>query len=443
MFETLTERLESAFDKLRGKRRITETNISQSVKEIRRALLAADVHYRVAKEFTEEVKREALGQEVLKSVTPGQMLVKIVYDRLVALMGGEAAPLELKSKPAVILMAGLQGSGKTTFSAKLAKKLKSEGKKVLLAAADVYRPAAIEQLKILGEQIGVDVFAREDLKDPREIAREAMAYAKAHGHSVVIVDTAGRLSIDEEMMREIRDLRELLQPDEILFVVDAMTGQDAVNTAKAFNDVLDYTGVVLTKLDGDARGGAALTIRKVVRKPIKFVGVGEKLDDLMPFHPDRMASRILGMGDVVTLVEKAQQTISEEEARRMQKRLAENKFDFEDLLSQLRQLKKMGGLKDVLSMVPGMGKMLKNVDLSDESFKHVEAIIQSMTPVERRKPEIIDKKRKMRIAMGSGTSVQQVNQLLRQLQEMRKMMRKLNKQQGGKRPKRRKLFGRF
>ncbi len=443
MFENLTERLESAFDKLRGKRRITESNISQTVKEIRRALLAADVHYRVAKDFTDEVKQATLGQEVLKSVTPGQMLVKIVYDRLVALMGGEAAPLELTSKPAVILMAGLQGSGKTTFSAKLAKKLKSEGKKVLLVAADVYRPAAIEQLKILGEQIGVEVFAREDLKDPREIVRQARAHAGANGHSVMIVDTAGRLSIDEAMMREIRDLREILQPDEILFVVDAMTGQDAVNTARAFNEVLDYTGVVLTKLDGDARGGAALTVRKVVGKPIKFVGVGEKLDDLMPFHPERMASRILGMGDVVTLVEKAQQAVSEEEARRMQKRLAQNKFDFEDLLSQLRQLKKMGGLKDVLSLVPGMGKMLKNVDLSDDSFKHVEAIIQSMTPVERRKPEIIDKKRKMRIAMGSGTSVQQVNQLLRQLQEMRKMMRKLNKQGGAPKPRRRKLFGRF
>ncbi len=439
MFESLTERLEAAFDKLRGKRRISEVNVSQTVKEIRRALLAADVHYRIAKEFTEEVKKEALGQEVIKSVTPGQMLVKIVHDKLVELMGGEAVPLQLKSKPAVILMAGLQGSGKTTFSAKLAKKLKSEGKKVLLVAADVYRPAAIEQLKILGEQIGVEVFAQEDVQDPRRIAQAALDHARRNGHSVVIVDTAGRLSIDDEMMREIRDLRDLLRPDEILFVVDAMTGQDAVNTAKAFHEVLDYTGVVLTKLDGDARGGAALTIRRVVDKPIKFVGVGEKLDDLMPFHPDRMASRILGMGDVVTLVEKAQQAVSEEEARRLQKKMAQSKFDFDDLLTQLRQLKKMGGLKDVLSLIPGMGKMLKQVDLDDDAFKHVEAIILSMKPIERRKPEIIDKHRKQRIARGSGTSVQQVNQLLKQLQEMRKLMKRMNKQAGAK-PKRRRLF---
>ncbi len=439
MFENLTERIESAFDRLRGKRRISEVNVSQTIKEIRRALLAADVHYRIAKEFTEAVKKEAIGQEVVKSVTPGQMLVKIVHDKLVELMGGRAVPLQLKSKPSVVLMAGLQGSGKTTFSAKLAKKIKSEGKKVLLVAADVYRPAAIDQLKILGEQVGVDVFAMENVEDPRQIAREAHEYARRSGYSVVIVDTAGRLSIDEAMMSEIRDLRDILHPDEILFVVDAMTGQDAVNTAKAFNEVLDYTGVVLTKLDGDARGGAALTIRKVVHKPIKFVGVGERLDDFMPFHPERMAGRILGMGDVVTLVEKAQQVVSEAEARRLQKKMAQNKFDFEDLLLQLRQMRKMGGLKDVLSLIPGMGKMIKQVDLNEDAFKHVEAIILSMKPSERRKPEIIDKQRKIRIARGSGTSVQQVNQLLKQLQEMRKLMKRMNKHAGSKFPKR-KLF---
>jgi len=423
MFESLTERLDNAFRLLRGKARISEINISETIKEIRRALIDADVNYKVAKDFTERVKEKAIGQEVYKSITPGQMFVKIVYDELVALMGSTHTELKLKGNPAVILLAGLQGSGKTTFAAKLALFLKNKKhKNPLLVACDVYRPAAVNQLKTLGEQIGVSVYSEENTKDPLVIAKNAIQHAKTYGFNTVIIDTAGRLAIDEEMMREIKLLHEMLQPSDTLFVVDAMTGQDAVNTAKAFNQVLDYDGVILTKLDGDARGGAALSIKAEVNKPILFVSTGEKVDALDIFYPDRMASRILGMGDVVSLVEKAKEQIDEEEARRLQKKIAKNEFNLEDFLKQLQQIKKMGNIKDLLAMIPGMGKAIKDIDFDDNAFKHIEAIIYSMTPEERRNPNILNGSRKQRIARGSGRSVTEINQLLKQFEEARKLM---------------------
>lgn len=424
MFENLSDRLERSFKLLKGEGRITEINVAETLKDIRRALLDADVNYKIAKKFTDDVKEKALGQNVLTAVKPGQMMVKIVKDELAALMGGTFTDLKLKGKPAVILMAGLQGSGKTTFSGKLANLLKrKKGRHPLLVAGDVYRPAAIEQLKVLGEQIGVPVYTEEGNMDPVKIAKAAIQEAKTKGYDVVIIDTAGRLAIDEQMMNEISAIKNAVNPDEILFVVDSMTGQDAVNTAKEFNDRLDFDGVVLTKLDGDTRGGAALSIRAVVEKPIKFVGTGEKLDALDVFHPDRMADRILGMGDIVSLVEKAQEQFDEEEAKRLQKKLAKNTFDFNDFLKQINQIKKMGNLKDVMGMIPGMGKVIKNMDIDDDAFKHIEAIIFSMTPAERSDPSIINGTRRKRIAIGSGTDVQEVNRLLKQFDETRKMMR--------------------
>ncbi len=429
MFDSLQDKLEKAFHVLKGHGQISEVNVAETIKEIRRALVDADVSYKIAKEFTNKVKDAALGQEVLTSLKPGQVLTKVVHDQMVELMGGQAAPLDLSGKPSVILMAGLQGSGKTTHSGKLAHFLKRKhGRKVLLVAGDVYRPAAIDQLKVVGEQIGVEVFSEEGNQNPVDIAQKALDYAVNKGFNAVIVDTAGRLAIDEQMMSEIRNVHQALQPQETLFVVDAMTGQDAVNTAKAFNDVLDYNGVILTKLDGDTRGGAALTIRTVVDKPIKFIGTGEKMEALDVFHPSRMADRILGMGDVVSLVEKAQEQFDEEEARRVQKKIAKNKFDFDDFLGQMRQIKKMGNMKDLMGMIPGMGKMMKNVDIDDDAFKGVEAIIQSMTPEERANPRIINGSRRRRIAAGSGKEVQEVNQLLKQFGEMSKMMKMM---QGG------------
>ncbi len=424
MFENLTERLEQSFRLLRGKSRITEINIAEALKEVRRALLDADVNYKIAKQFTDKVKEKAIGQQVIKSVQPGQMLVKLVHDELIELMGGQKEDINLQGNPNIILIAGLQGSGKTTFSAKLARFLKQKkGKKPLLVAGDVYRPAAIEQLKVLGEQIDVPVFTIEGEKNPVKIAKEAIKHAKEMGYTNVIVDTAGRLAIDQEMMDEISRLKKELNPDETLFVVDAMTGQDAVNTAKEFNEVIDFDGVVLTKLDGDARGGAALSIKYTVNKPIKFVSTGEKLDALDIFYPDRMADRILGMGDIVSLVEKAQEQYDEEEARRLQKKLSRNEFDLDDFYKQIQQIKKMGNIKDLMSMIPGMGKAIKDVDIDDDAFKSVEAIIQSMTPEERKHPEIINASRKKRIANGSGTSVTEVNKLLTQFNEAKKMMR--------------------
>ncbi|NLB27319.1 MAG: signal recognition particle protein [Bacteroidales bacterium] len=445
MFENLTDRLERSFKLLKGEGKITEINIAETLKDIRRALLDADVNYSIAKKFTGDVKEKALGQNVLSSVKPGQMMVKIVKDELTALMGGESVGINLKSPVTVILMAGLQGSGKTTFAGKLANMLKKKrGKYPLLAACDVYRPAAIEQLKVLGEQVGVSVYAEEGNMNPVKIAKAAVKEAKNKGNDVVIIDTAGRLAIDEQMMKEISSIRDAVNPDEILFVVDAMTGQDAVNTAKEFNDVLNFDGVVLTKLDGDTRGGAALSIRAIVEKPIKFVGTGEKLDAIDVFYPERMSDRILGMGDIVTLVEKAQEQFDEEEARRLQKKLAKNTFDFNDFLKQVHQIKKMGNLKDVVSLIPGMGKMMKNIDLDDDAFKHIEAIIFSMTPAERENPVLINGSRRKRIAGGSGTNVQEVNRLLKQFTETRKMMKMVSsgknisqlmgnmRQQGGK-----------
>jgi signal recognition particle subunit SRP54 len=430
MFDNLSERLEGAFKSLKGEGKITELNVAESVKEIRRALVAADVNYNIAKDFTNKIKDKALGEKVLTAVKPGQLMVKIVYDELTELMGKEASPINLSGKPTVILIAGLQGSGKTTFSGKLARLLKTkEYKKPLLTACDVYRPAAIDQLTTLGEQIGVPVYKELENKNPVSIALNAIAYAKANHHDVVIVDTAGRLAVDEAMMAEISNVKEAISPNETLFVVDSMTGQDAVNTAKAFNDVINFDGVVLTKLDGDTRGGAALSIRYTVGKPIKYVSQGEKLDTLDVFYPDRMASRILNMGDVVTLVERAQAQISEKEAARLQKRISKNQFDFDDFLSQLNHIKKMGNIKSLISMIPGMGKFAKDLDIDDNAFKRIEAIILSMTPYERANPDNLNASRKRRIADGSGNSLLQVNQFIRQFDEMRKMMHKMSKQQ--------------
>jgi len=424
MFENLTEKLERAFKVLKGQGRVTEINVAETMKEIRKALLDADVNYKVAKEFTDRLKTKALGQNVINSISPGQLLIKLAHDELRELMGGSRSDIQLTGNPTIILMSGLQGSGKTTFSAKLAYHLKNKrGKNPLLVACDVYRPAAIDQLHVLGQQIGVHVFSNKEEKDPLKIASDAVKYAKENGHSVVIVDTAGRLAVDEEMMNEIAALKNLLQPQEILFVVDSMTGQDAVNTAKAFNDRLDFTGVVLTKLDGDTRGGAALSIKSVVNKPIKFVGTGEKVEAMDIFYPERMADRILGMGDVVTLVEKAQEQFNEEEARKLTKKIAANKFDFNDFIQQIQQIKKMGNMKDLLGMIPGVGKAVKDLDIDDKAFKQIEAIIQSMTPKERSNPEIINGSRRQRIAKGSGTSITEVNRLLKQFDEMKKMMR--------------------
>jgi len=424
MFENLTDRLDKSFKILKGQGRITEVNIAESLKEVRRALIDADVNYKIAKEFTDTVKQKALGADVIKAVKPGEMMVKLVHDELVHLMGGQKEDLNLQGNPNVILIAGLQGSGKTTFSGKLANYLKTKmGRKPLLVAGDVYRPAAIEQLKVLGSQIEIPVFTIEGEMNPVKIAKEAIKQAKLMGNTNVIVDTAGRLAIDEEMMREIRSLKEDLKPQETLFVVDAMTGQDAVNTAKEFNEQIDYDGVILTKLDGDARGGAALSIRYTVHKSIKFVSTGEKMDALDIFYPERMADRILGMGDIVSLVEKAQEQIDEEEARRLQKKIAKNEFDLDDFFKQIQQIKKMGNIKDLASMIPGVGKAIKDMDIDNESFKSIEAIIQSMTQVEKKDPTILNGSRRKRIAAGSGTSVAEVNKLITQFNETRKMMR--------------------
>lgn len=432
MFESLSDRLEGAFKTLKGESKLTELNIAQSIKEIRRALVAADVNYKIAKEFTDKVKEKALGQQnLLKSVKPGELMVKIVQDELIELMGGEAAEFDIKGKPSVILIAGLQGSGKTTFSGKLANFLKSKRKKSpLLVACDVYRPAAINQLSVIGNQISVPVYKEEDNKDPVEIALRAIKHAQDHSFDTVIVDTAGRLSVDEEMMNEISALKEALQPNETLFVVDSMTGQDAVNTAKAFNEVIDYDGVVLTKLDGDTRGGAALSIKYTVGKPIKFVSTGEKMDTLDVFHPDRMAQRILGMGDIVSFVEKAQEQFDEKEAKRLEKKIKRNKFDFNDFLSQINQIRKMGDLKSLMGMIPGMNKLTKNLDIDDSAFNKVEAIIFSMTPEERGNPEVLNASRKRRIAKGCGHEVHDINAFIKQFDQMRKMMHKMSKMPG-------------
>ena len=424
MFENLSDRLERSFKILKGEGKITEINVAETLKDVRRALLDADVNYKVAKGFTDAVKQKALGMNVLTAVKPGQLMVKIVHDELAQLMGGEEVPLRLDGHPSIILMSGLQGSGKTTFSGKLANLLKKKrNKNPLLVACDVYRPAAVEQLKVVGAQVGVEVYAEPDSTDVVEITKHAIQQAKAKGNDVVIVDTAGRLAVDEEMMTEISNLKNAVQPHETLFVVDAMTGQDAVNTAKEFNDRLDFDGVVLTKLDGDTRGGAALSIRTVVAKPIKFIGTGEKMEAIDVFHPERMADRILGMGDVVSLVERAQEQFDEEEARRLQKKILKNKFDFNDFLNQIQQIKKMGNLKDLAGMIPGVGKAIKDVDIDDNAFKGIEAIIQSMTPKERMNPEVLNTSRRQRIAKGSGTNIQEVNRLIKQFDQTRKMMK--------------------
>ncbi len=440
MFDNLSTKLDRAFKTLKGHTSLTELNIAETVKEIRRALVDADVSYKIAKEFTSKVKDEAIGQNVLTSVSPSQLMTKIVNDELKELLGGETSPINSSGSPAIILIAGLQGSGKTTFSGKLSAHLKSKGKNPLLVACDVYRPAAINQIKVLGEQVGVAVFANEENKNPVAIAQEALTYAKANNHNVVIVDTAGRLSVDEAMMTEIGNLKSELKPQEIPFVVDAMTGQDAVNTAKAFNDKLDFDGVVLTKLDGDTRGGAALSIKSVVNKPIKFVSTGEKMDALDVFHPDRMANRILGMGGIVSFVERAQNTFDEQEAADLQKKMRKNQFDFDDFLKQLNQIKKMGNIKDLMGMIPGVGKAIKDVDIDDDSFTGIEAIIHSMTAEERQNPQILNGSRKDRIAKGSGSSAAEVNKLVKQFDEMKKMMKVMNAG-GGKRPGK-KLFRR-
>lgn len=424
MFENLTDRLERSFKILKGEGKITELNVAATLKDVRRALLDADVNYKVAKEFTDTVKDKALGMNVLTAIKPGQLMVKIVHDELAKLMGGEASELHLLGKPAIVLMSGLQGSGKTTFSGKLANMLKKkQHKNPLLVACDVYRPAAIDQLKVVGESIGVPVYSEPDNKNVNEIADHAIQEAKANGHDVVIIDTAGRLAVDEQMMNEISSLKEHVCPDETLFVVDSMTGQDAVNTAKEFNDRLDFDGVVLTKLDGDTRGGAALSIRTVVTKSIKFIGTGEKMEAIDVFHPERMADRILGMGDVVSLVERAQEQFDEEEAKRLQKKIQKNKFDFNDFLKQIEQIKKMGNIKDLASMIPGVGKAIKDIDIDNNAFNGIEAIIRSMTPKERTNPEVLNQSRKLRIAKGSGTSIQEVNRLVKQFDQTRKMMK--------------------
>lgn len=433
MFDNLSFKLEKAFQTLKGQGQITEINVASTIKEIRKALIDADVNFKVAKEVTDDIREKALGQNVLTSISPGQLLVKITNDELTQLMGGESEDIRIEGNPAIILIAGLQGSGKTTFSGKLASYLKKQGRNVLLTACDIYRPAAIDQLKVLGQQVGVEVYAEPENKDAVKIARAAIDHAKKNNHRVVIVDTAGRLAVDEAMMNEIAKLKDALQPSETLFVVDSMTGQDAVNTAKAFNDRLDFNGVVLTKLDGDSRGGAALSIRRVVEKPIKFISTGEKMEALDRFYPDRMASRILGMGDVVSLVERAQQAFDEDEAKRLSKKIRKNQFDFNDFLNQLQQIKKMGNMKDLIGMIPGMGKAMKDVDIDDSSFKPIEAIIRAMTNEERENPDIINGSRKNRIAKGSGRTVQEVNNLLKQFGDMRKLMKTMNKMGGGKR----------
>ena len=434
MFESLSDKLERAFKVLKGEGKISEINVAETLKEVRKVLLDADVNFKVAKQFTDVVKEKALGQNVLTSVSPGQLMIKIAHDELITLMGGEKTDINLNANPAIILMAGLQGSGKTTLSGKLAAFLKSKKQKLpLLVACDVYRPAAIEQLKVLGEQIEVPVYSEEGNKNPIEIAKNGIAYAKENHFNLVIIDTAGRLAIDDEMMNEIEAIKKAINPHEILFVVDAMTGQDAVNTAKVFNDRLDFTGVVLTKLDGDTRGGAALSIKSVVNKPVKFIGTGEKLDALDIFYPERMADRILGMGDIVTLVEKAQEQFDSAEAAILQKKIAKNQFSFEDFLKQIQQIKKMGNMKDLIGMIPGAGKAMKDVDISNDSFKHIEAIIHSMTPEERVNPSVLNGSRRLRIAKGSGTTIQDVNKLIKQFDEMRKMMRIFsNKEQASK-----------
>lgn len=432
MFDNLSVKLEKAFQTLKGQGKITEINVASTVKEIRKALIDADVNYKVAKEVTDEIREKALGQDVITAISPGQLLTKITSDELTALMGGQSEDIKIEGNPAVILIAGLQGSGKTTFSGKLALYLKKQGRNVLLSACDIYRPAAIDQLKVLGQQVGVEVYAEPENKDAVKIARAAIDHARKNNHRVVIVDTAGRLAVDEEMMNEIAKLKEALRPSETLFVVDSMTGQDAVNTARAFNERLNFDGVVLTKLDGDTRGGAALSIRRVVEKPIKFISTGEKMEAIDRFYPDRMTGRILGMGDVISLVERAQQAYDEDEAKRLSKKIRKNQFDFNDFLQQLQQVKKMGNMKDLLGMIPGMGKALKGVDLDDNSFKPIEAIIRSMTMEERENPELINGSRKTRIAKGSGRTVQEVNNLLKQFGDMRKLMKTMNKMGGGK-----------
>lgn len=429
MFDNLSDKLDNALHLLKGHGQITEVNVAETLKEVRRALVDADVNYKIAKSFTDTVKEKALGQNVLKTLKPGELMVKIVKDELTELMGGDAEGIDLSGNPSIILMSGLQGSGKTTFSGKLANFLKKKKAKTpLLVAGDVYRPAAIDQLHVVGDLIGVEVFSDKEEKDPVKIVERAVAHAKANSQNVVIIDTAGRLAVDEVLMKEISSIKRAVKPNEILFVVDAMTGQDAVNTAKAFNDVLDFDGVVLTKLDGDTRGGAAISIKSVVDKPLKFIGMGEKMDAIDMFYPSRMADRILGMGDVVSLVERAQEQYDEEEARKMQKKIAKNKFGFDDFLKQIQQVKKMGNMKDLIGMIPGAGKMMKNVDIDDDAFKGIEAIIRSMTPEERENPKIFNGSRKRRIAKGSGTSVQEVNQLIKQFSQMGKMMKMM---QGG------------
>lgn len=431
MFDNLSDKLDKAFHILKGHGKITEVNVADTLKEVRRALLDADVNFKIAKDFTNVVKEKALGQEVLTTLQPGQLMIKIVKDELTQLMGGEAAGINLSGNPSVILMSGLQGSGKTTFSGKLANFLKTKkNKKPLLVACDVYRPAAINQLHVVGDQLGIEVYSEEGNNNPVQIAENAIKHAKANGFNVVIVDTAGRLAVDEEMMTEIANIHKAITPHETLFVVDSMTGQDAVNTAKAFNDRLNFDGVILTKLDGDTRGGAAISIKSVVNKPIKFIGTGEKMDAIDVFYPDRMADRILGMGDVISLVERAQAQYDEEEARKIQKKIAKNEFGFDDFLTQIQQVKNMGSMKDLMGMIPGVGKAMKDVEIEDDAFKHIEAIIYSMTPAERSKPSIIDAKRKTRIAKGSGTDIQQVNQLLKQFDQMSKMMKMMQGAKG-------------
>ena len=426
MFSNLQEKLESAFKNLKGQGRITEINVATTVKEIRRALVDADVNFKIAKEFTDRVKEKAVGQKVINAVSPGQLMVKIVQDELTTLMGSEASLMDLSKSPTIILVAGLQGSGKTTFSGKLANYLKAQKKSPLLVAADIYRPAAMDQLTLLASQVGVDVFVERENKNPVSIAQNALVYAKANNKNVVIIDTAGRLAVDEVMMNEVAAIKNEIQPQEILFVVDAMTGQDAVNTAKAFNDRLDFTGVVLTKLDGDTRGGAALSIKYTVHKPIKFMSSGEKLDTLTVFHPERMAQRILGMGDITSLVEKAQMQFDEAEAKKLEKKIRKNQFDFEDFLTQIQQIKKMGNLKDMLGMIPGMGKNLKDIDIKDDAFKGVEAIIQSMTLIERRNPDVLSPSRKQRIAKGSGKDIAEINAFIKQFEQMKQMMKQMS-----------------